>query len=475
MKSQPKPGASRTPLQTFGAIAGISGNVDRKLYLIVGISLMALKYIGEAFFVLLMTKEFFHPIAFLIPSMMVRDHYFSLGPPWMAWAVVVWSLPFAWVALTMSARRAIDAGGSPMLGMIALMPFINIPFMIVMACWPSAIPVSNPPSSFDRDLKATQKRSLTSLYSAVLGISIGGLFALAATVFSAHSLHNYGSSLFVAMPTVSGCVAGFVYNQPNVKSFWGSIGIGALSVCLGGLGLLLFAFEGVICLLMASPMLLPLGALGGMLGWGLATTIVLQSRWMLGGALLIFPFLGIFENYTKTFEEIVVESSVTIAASKEEVWKNVVSFPDIESPPAWYFRWGVASPLRARIVEVDGEKVRHCEFTTGSFVEPITCWDQPNRLCFDVTDQPDPLIELTPYRSVRPPHLQHSFKSHRGEFELIENSDGTTTLVGRTWYSVDMGPRVYWRLWTDEIIHRIHLRVLNHIRDQAEGETLEPH
>ena len=83
------------------------------------------------------------------------------------------------------------------------------------------------------------------------------------------------------------------------------------------------------------------------------------------------------------------------------------------------------------------------------------------------------MIELTPYRDIRPPHLQHSFRSVKGEFELIAISGGKTRLIGRTWYTLDLGPSVYWKGWTDEIIHRIHLRVLEHIRNNTETKKQE--
>ena len=48
------------------------------------------------------------------------------------------------------------------------------------------------------------------------------------------------------------------------------------------------------------------------------------------------------------------------------------------------FKTGLAYPLRARLVGAGVGAVRHCEFTTGAFVEPITVWDAPHRLAFDV-------------------------------------------------------------------------------------------
>jgi hypothetical protein len=111
---------------------------------------------------------------------------------------------------------------------------------------------------------------------------------------------------------------------------------------------------------------------------------------------------------------------------------------------------------------------RYCEFTTGTFVEPITAWEHPVRLAFDVTDQPPALIELSPYRQVHPPHFAGYLTSKRGEFRLIELPGGRTRLEGRTWYSFAMYPEGYWTLWSDLLIHRIHRRVLEHIKAVSE-------
>ena len=41
-------------------------------------------------------------------------------------------------------------------------------------------------------------------------------------------------------------------------------------------------------------------------------------------------------------------------------------------------------------------------------------------------------------------------------------------LTGSTWYQHHLWPADYWRLWSDAIIHRIHLRVLRHIKVLSE-------
>ncbi len=91
---------------------------------------------------------------------------------------------------------------------------------------------------------------------------------------------------------------------------------------------------------------------------------------------------------------------------------------------------GVAYPIRATITGEGVGACRHCIFTTGTFVEPITHWEAPTRLSFDVTSQPDPMTELSPYKSIHPPHLDSSFRSLKGEFRLRALGNDSTLLEG---------------------------------------------
>lgn len=165
-------------------------------------------------------------------------------------------------------------------------------------------------------------------------------------------------------------------------------------------------------------------------------------------------------------------SAIVVDAAPAAVWEHVVSFAEIPTPPAWYFRAGLAYPVRARIEGSGVGAVRWCEFSTGAFREPITAWDEPERLAFDVTDQPPPLAEWSPYRDIYAPHVDGIFTTSRGEFRLVPLPGGRTRLEGRTWYSLRMQPLTYWTMISDAIIHRIHVRVLQHIKHEAETATL---
>jgi hypothetical protein len=111
---------------------------------------------------------------------------------------------------------------------------------------------------------------------------------------------------------------------------------------------------------------------------------------------------------------------------------------------------------------------RYCVFSAGGFVEPIQVWDEPHRLKFSVTSNPPPLEEWTPYAHIEEPHLHGFPRSEGGQFLLTPLPNGGTRLQGTTWYHHGLWPAAYWQLWSDAIIHRIHQRVLRHIRDEVE-------
>ncbi|HEU4454178.1 MAG TPA: SRPBCC family protein, partial [Longimicrobium sp.] len=164
-----------------------------------------------------------------------------------------------------------------------------------------------------------------------------------------------------------------------------------------------------------------------------------------------------------------VTTVVEVAATPRQVWPNVIEFGEIAAPPDFVFRAGVAHPLRARIEGEGVGAVRYCEFSTGPFVEPVTVWDAPRRLGFDVAEQPAALREWSPYRTVYAPHVKGFFRSARGEFRLVELPGGRTRLEGSTWYTLDVHPHAYWRPIAEWLLTSIHTRVLQQVKRETEA------
>ena len=245
-----------------------------------------------------------------------------------------------------------------------------------------------------------------------------------------------------------------------------------LAIFLAGAILVAIAFEGVVCVLMAAPLALCEAVIGALVAHAFGDAMRRHRFQSFMSLVAVLPVVMLVQD-NRPPPLLSVTSEIVVGAPPGEVWPHVIGFSAIPPPRELPFRVGIAYPIRAKI---DGRGVgalRHCIFSTGEFLEPITAWEEPTRLAFDVAGQPDPLQEVSPYRNLRPTHLEGYFQSERGEFRLISLPGGRTLLRGTTWYSDRIQPQAYWRLWSDALIHRIHLRVLEHIRDEAERASIE--
>ncbi len=441
---------------------GVSEPVGPRAYALSGFGLMLFKYAAEALLIWVYTSAVYMPWHFFSPLLSVRASVLQPAPLWLGWVLFAWSLPFLWVAISMSVRRAADAGSSPWLGLLVLVPIVNLVFMPLM-CFPPPSEGANWSPHGDGD--AEEERATSAAMALGTSLVVGALMLF----ISVYLLASYGASLFMGTPLLMGAVAAFQYNRVHSRSYGASIGLGLAAVSVGGLGLLLFALEGLICVAMAVPLMLPLGGLGGLMGKAIAESTRRPGSELLA-ALTLLPVWALAESYSTGTARHEVITSVEINAPPAVVWQHVIGFPDLPPPSEWYFRWGIACPERARIEGQGVGAIRYCEFSTGTFVEPITHWEPGRRLAFDVTDQPAPMVELSPYRHIHPPHLDGYLRSNRGEFRLIALPQGRTRLEGSTWYELDMFPQTYWTLWSDFLIHRIHERVLLHVKRLSEAE-----
>lgn len=304
-----------------------------------------------------------------------------------------------------------------------------------------------------------KKRKWTSV-----GITIFLAFIL--TLWGIYGIEEYGIALFILTPLFIGVSATILYGYKGGLTKRGAAGISFLTLGIFTAALLVFAIEGFVCVVMAAPIGALLVWIGGLIGLSILNSRPNSSLTSIFILLVLIPTTAFIEkDNALTIEP--VTTKVVINASPEVVWKNVVEFPELEEPTEFLFNAGIAYPINATIEGHGVGAIRHCNFNTGSFVEPITVWDESKLLAFDVIEQPEPMKELS-FWDIDAPHLHDYFVSKKGQFKLTKLPNGQTELEGTTWYYHDIKPDFYWRVWSDWIIHNIHNRVLNHIKLNAE-------
>jgi hypothetical protein len=331
-------------------------------------------------------------------------------------------------------------------GLVGIMVFIAV---VAVSMWRKA---------------ETASRMLSGL---LCGTVSGAALGLLATYVSTVADRSYGLALFIALPFLVGFVAVFVRGFDERVTAHQAFTTSLLSVLLLGCVLQAVALEGVLCLVMALPIAVPLSICGGMLAF------LVQRRPAHDPVTLLLlmgltPFGGTLEHtFQPPAELFTVTTSLDIPAAPERVWRTVLQPAKLAAPSHPLFRSGVAYPLASHIEGTGSTAVRYCDFSTGKLVEPVLIWKEGTQLRFTVRSNPLPMQEWTPYAQIHPPHLEGFLASRQGEFRLERLPNGGTRLFATTWYQHHMWPATYWRAWSDYTIHRVHDMVLANVRERA--------
>lgn len=453
----------------------LSGTIGRGPYAACGLVLFALKHNADRFVAAMFFRRQWGPFSYFDPlpdgsvaSLSTADARFFA-------TLLLISLPFIWIGVALTARRLRSVGLPAWMALAFFVPFVNLVLFLILCFIPEKemsqvgkAGVDSPRRLLDRAIPhgILGNAAVASLIAALM--TIGGVH-LAASL-----LGHYGWGLFVAIPFCQGFVAALLHGYHQRQSFGHCLAVAIVSVMLAGAGLLAFAIEGFICILMAAPLALVLALMGACVGYlfqyGPDSRRSVPQAFL--SILVLAPLIPSLDSLQRQIPaEFAVRSSVVINASPEVVWKNVVAFAELPPPTEWLFRAGIACPTRAEIIGAGPGAERHCVFTTGMFVEPIKVWDEPRLLNFGVRSQPQAMAELSPYSNLHPPHLDHYFETSQGQFRLEPLPGGRTLLEGTTWYHNRIWPSAYWKVWSDYIIHKIHLRVLRHVQSLAETEA----
>jgi hypothetical protein len=261
------------------------------------------------------------------------------------------------------------------------------------------------------------------------------------------------ASMFL-IPLLSGLVAAWFWRRLDFGI--GDFALHSIWTCLLGLGGAAVLFrEGIVCLVMVSPLYYVLMFAGAAVG-----RLLFRPDWtkLQVSVLPLLALATVAEPFVRADERAVVTDEIRINAPPSKVWPNVLAFREITAPPRyWIFQLGLPAPMKTtnggNFVGAD----RQCIFSDGIVIkERVAEFEPEMKLTFDVTEQP------------KHPEAYGHITLHRGQFVLRDNHDGTTTLTGSSWYTLHVRPRWYFELWTRDMTRAVHLRVMEHIRRLAE-------
>ena len=381
-------------------------------------------------------------------------------PIWLVPVAMVLTVAIAWLLVALAFRRARRANFDPGIATLAVAPVLQIAVIL----WLSVAPPRPSPKLLPLPDDGPSKARLVAQ-----GVLAAAALSVAAVSLSALLLGLYGYGLFIASPFVIGLTTGYLGNRQGDIGFGRTQAAVFAGLWLGALALVGLAFEGVVCLVLASPLVAFMGFAGGEMGRVLARLPMRGRSTLTSFAVVPLLLAGeVILPPRASFENV---QSVDVAATPAEVWDSVVHMGPIPDAPSVPFRWGLAYPMRGEIFGTGVGAIRRGVFSTGVAYERVTEWVPARKLSFIVLSDPPTMREMSPYARVHAPHAEGYFRTLDARFTITPLSDRKTRLTLATRHELDLEPVLYWMPIAEWATHANKVRVLGHFRDQAEASN----
>jgi len=278
----------------------------------------------------------------------------------------------------------------------------------------------------------------------------------------------------VFLPIAIGFITIFLIERRQPQSFWTWLLVPWVAVFAGEAATAAAFWEGLICIVMFTPIAMVASSVGGVAAGLIARRA--RSRRTNNISLvcvMCLPLLmsGFEQRFLEQRDLRNVESLIDIQAAPALVWKNVErvrSIDPAELQPSWSHAIGFPNPVEATLSQEGIGGVRHASFEGGVlFIETIDTWEPEHRLGFSIRAQTEQIPPTTLDEHVTVGGK--FFDVLHGEYTLESLASGGTRLhlVSRHRVSTDFN--WYAHLWTDAVMNDLQRRILLVVKNRSEA------
>lgn len=289
------------------------------------------------------------------------------------------------------------------------------------------------------------------------GTAAGVVMGLLSYLLAIGDRSNFGVVMFCAIPFVSGFITAAIVRCP--KRIAASCALGGVFMFLILLGT---GFEGIICCLMALPIVAATIALGAWIGY---LTIGRRRDRMADAsktALLLFLlcpfFISAADRIEKPFRERkaqeVFSTRVFINAPPAKVWDEVARLEKLDGPKPFLLWAGLPVPYQCTLDREEVGGTRICHFNQGRIVQRVTDWNKPSKMSLKIEDSTLP--------------GRHWLEFIDATYEL-RAKDGGTEITRHTTIGTRLYPRWYWRPFERWGVVSEHGFVFDNVKRTSEG------
>ena len=298
----------------------------------------------------------------------------------------------------------------------------------------------------------------TSFRATVIGALAGAAIGLLAFFFLTSGQHRaMGGVLFLMVPVLAGCSIAIVARRPNSVVVASAL----LSVFCSLVLLIALGKEGVLCAVLAFPIIvagLAIGVAMGFLLRKLLITCTANPTTPTGLLLLLAPLLVVAgERVERPLLEHprieTIQTAIEVSDSLEHVWRDILTVDSVHAAKPILMYVGLPIPQRCTMQGRGVGAKRTCYFNVGYMEETVIGWNPPYYLglSIDRTHMPG----------------RHWLGFERAEYRL-KSKGPTTVLTSTTTITSHLAPSWYWGRFERLGVQSEHTYILQDIALRAE-------
>ncbi len=282
---------------------------------------------------------------------------------------------------------------------------------------------------------------VTSLSTIIFG-GLGAFFT-----YRGHGGQGLGVTLFVLLPLINGIVAAWYVPTRRATLLATAVPIVVCFVMLFFLG-----WEGLVCILLVTPVALLMSLIGALIGKALR-----KWRQPPKQSLKCYAFVSLLlvtSNYAETewflkqhTNDVVTEKM--IPGRIEKVWANLVEIDHLGAPKPFLMNIGLPIPLSCTMTGSGVGATRTCHFQKGDMVQRIEQWTPPTHFSISIQDVTLP---------------GRKWLGFLGAQYSLREIDGQTLVTRTTTVSSWLRPIWYWSIFEKLALDLEHEYLLESLR-----------
>ena len=292
------------------------------------------------------------------------------------------------------------------------------------------------------------KKSNSFKVSFIVGLS----FTSIGLILTLSGLANFGMAIFFFLPLAVGISSGLL---PDLKqAIFGTLS----SLLLFSVFLIATKAEGIICVLMALPILLLAMWIGWVIGKASRKNKENTDIKVTIAPILIFIIANMFEVFSGNPQEpSSASTSIILNANTEKVYNSIIEVDTVDVETNLLQKIGLPTPRKCILTEAKIGGTRLCEFDEGYIVETIKDLIPNKYLRMKITE-----CKLDKER--------HWLKFNEDIYKLESLPNGQTKITRTTTYSSTLKPRIYWEFMEALTIKSEHDFVFRNLEKDIKEE-----